>query len=1043
MKLIKQIQLFVQEGSSDKVYEIDLCETPSGEYLVNFRYGRRGGPLKDGTKTVFPVSLAEAEKTFATLEHEKRKKGYAPLGEVTIQEDFTREAPKKGEKRRKVIMKALRQATEGEEHETWPLSRIIWRAGELKFIEAEPLILKLADFSDHFNVYACVWALARTGSHKAIPFLEKVKDTATLPEHIRNLAVDVLLILGNEELQNKLIQNEKLTLPNQIQQQLNDQQYDALNETIKEYLLKLKTSSNKYIVSLYRLSWNDEALKQILLEALSELEAKPGTFKYLRQIFKTATMKDDFDIYGVLAKKFEKSPAGYRSGGYGWVYGPEGYVEPEKELKKENPSIAFSDKTKAYLSRKVVRDLERKGTDATEYTALASSILLAFDDEQDKKEPYAETHYEYVSNASGRGGRYENRAIHYDSYANHLAFNYILYKHSTRYQSQSKARWSCVGGYQPGQPAPKGREEAFSALWNEDPKNIVRLLANSRVERVHEFAIKVFNANPKFVEVIEIEHVIKFLKATFKPTSELGHALAIQKYNSTEPHKGLVIAMLESPHAEAVEAAKKWLQASKEVFLSDESFVCSLILSNVEGTRLWAREWLMLNTLTANVAEKVLSTSLSMLLTHKDLNTNEAFINSVTDTLILSLPEWVKRIHLETILLFISHNNTNLHLVGARLLLQNQSPVEEISESVLLSLIQSDKDTVRAVGLELIGKLPLQKLNQKKNLLISLLLSPLGDLRNNVRPILVKLAQQDPAFAVELAELLVPSLLMPEAYEGIHQDIVAFLTSEEVLPQLKYLDKTRVFALCKSRSSSAQTLGIKLVKQNIPPQELSMEEIVKLAGNALLESRTYAWSLYESQKELVKKEKEEAIKITDSYWEDSRKFGFDFFRAQFATEDWTPQLFMGLCDSVKIDVQAYGREMITKCFESQHGEYYLQSLSQHPDTQMQLFASNYLESYASGKPELIQSLELYFITLLSQVNKARTAKTRAMEFLRKESESNESVAKTAASIINRVSASISIQDKAKCIQLLMDLKKKYPQLDNLVKIHQVPDYQPN
>jgi predicted DNA-binding WGR domain protein len=74
LKLVRQAKLFFQEGTSDKVYEIDLCESGDG-FLVNFRYGRRGASLKEGTKTIFPVPLAEAEKVFAALEQEKRKKG--------------------------------------------------------------------------------------------------------------------------------------------------------------------------------------------------------------------------------------------------------------------------------------------------------------------------------------------------------------------------------------------------------------------------------------------------------------------------------------------------------------------------------------------------------------------------------------------------------------------------------------------------------------------------------------------------------------------------------------------------------------------------------------------------------------------------------------------------------------------------------------------------------------------------------------------------------------------------------------------------------
>jgi len=76
MKLIKQSQLHFQDGTSDKVYEVDLCEVGNETYLVNFRYGRRGLQLREGTKTDLPVSLEEAEKVFKKLVESKTKKGY-------------------------------------------------------------------------------------------------------------------------------------------------------------------------------------------------------------------------------------------------------------------------------------------------------------------------------------------------------------------------------------------------------------------------------------------------------------------------------------------------------------------------------------------------------------------------------------------------------------------------------------------------------------------------------------------------------------------------------------------------------------------------------------------------------------------------------------------------------------------------------------------------------------------------------------------------------------------------------------------------------
>ena len=76
MKIIEHQKLYYKEGNSDKVYEVDLCQTDTNEYVVNFRYGRRNARLKEGTKTVFPVELDKAKSIYGDLIKAKIRKGY-------------------------------------------------------------------------------------------------------------------------------------------------------------------------------------------------------------------------------------------------------------------------------------------------------------------------------------------------------------------------------------------------------------------------------------------------------------------------------------------------------------------------------------------------------------------------------------------------------------------------------------------------------------------------------------------------------------------------------------------------------------------------------------------------------------------------------------------------------------------------------------------------------------------------------------------------------------------------------------------------------
>jgi bifunctional non-homologous end joining protein LigD len=82
---LQSASLHFREGNSDKVYHAAI--EPKGEgYLVTFAYGRRGNTLTTGTKTTYPMSIAEATKVFDKLIASKLAKGYqyssAPAGET-------------------------------------------------------------------------------------------------------------------------------------------------------------------------------------------------------------------------------------------------------------------------------------------------------------------------------------------------------------------------------------------------------------------------------------------------------------------------------------------------------------------------------------------------------------------------------------------------------------------------------------------------------------------------------------------------------------------------------------------------------------------------------------------------------------------------------------------------------------------------------------------------------------------------------------------------------------------------------------------------
>ena len=72
----QNITLYFKDTKSDKQYNASL-EKSGKQFIVNFAYGKRGGNLKEGTKTKVPVSYEKAKIIYDKLVKSKTDNGYA------------------------------------------------------------------------------------------------------------------------------------------------------------------------------------------------------------------------------------------------------------------------------------------------------------------------------------------------------------------------------------------------------------------------------------------------------------------------------------------------------------------------------------------------------------------------------------------------------------------------------------------------------------------------------------------------------------------------------------------------------------------------------------------------------------------------------------------------------------------------------------------------------------------------------------------------------------------------------------------------------
>ncbi|MCP4439299.1 MAG: WGR domain-containing protein [Aureispira sp.] len=1051
MKLIKQTKLYFKQGNSDKVYEADLCEVGEGQYIVNFRYGRKGNSLNEGSKTVFPVSLEEAEKVYEKLVSSKTKKGYQEevqqtnvtptiaTPEVISTSDDGELTPEQA--RKKAVLAHLAGQAGGRK---WAISRAMWRAGELYIKEATPHILKLLSFEGtEMHEYSGLWALGRCGSSQPEVVARLQKGYQSDDDKIKRIAANALVLQAKGKERRAFLNGIIAKLPTALQDQVRGGNPQTLLRLMNEYKQNPKNRSFSFITDLYLLTDDYAHIRTALATFIRDLPFQAGYFRYLRHIFKAAELRQDGQIYGLMAYRIEAEKENFKIPKYSsssvWI-GRKWY-KPKQELKKDNSALAYSNKTRDYLTRRISRTLKRfADLEDLNYIKVATGILLQFDDKKDLTTARKIKRWSY----SNKTRRWTSRTTHFDTYSKFNTLYQILYGNSKRYQFDKVYKeWVCVNGFIPGTAEPKDREELHPHLWDQMPQALTHLIIGGKSERVIDFALRAFRANPKYKEYearFDLPLVIQLIKKSARSANLFGLELALKRYDAANPQLPLVLAMINSEVAAIREQAFTWISDNYSHFFSETGFVKDLMTHESKAIRSWMSSQLndIIKHLDAN-KRRILTTRIVGHIMNMRGDNQNILVKEYADMLSANFAEELRNLNVDVLGDMLEHPLVEAQLFATRCLVNHNVEPDRLPVEYVQRLINSNTAELRGSGIELLKGFSDMALAAQQDLLIKCSISKLADLRTAVRPLIGKLAKNFDDFAAEAVHKYLPILLRKETYEGLHEDVFKLL-SNELEQHLHIVERKMIFRLLNSDHSKANGLACILVDRYVPAKSLTMRSIIRFADHEILAARQLAAKMFNNNIARVKYERDEAVRILDAKWDDARAFAFDFFRKNFTKEDWTPQLLVSICDSVRKDVQAFGRELITKFFEDDHGEEYLTKLSQHPRPELQLFATNYLERFATDNIDRIKDLDLYFITILSHVNKARVAKDRILQFLYKESMKHHEVAALFANILDRLSATVAIGDKGMAIAMMRDIHEKYPNIDVPLTFKAAPVY---
>lgn len=1051
MQLLKRTTLFCQEGTSDKIYEVDLCRVAPDRYVVNFRYGRRGTTLKEGVKTDQPVDLAKAEKVFEKLVASKTSKGYqeaennvsSPQLELTVD----------SQKQTETILNYLTNSNP----EQWSLDRIIWRAGELKIKEATPLLINLLGTGTPLRDYSIIWSLGWCGDQTTIPVVDKIYRTTSTPKFVQRIALAALFKLADSTLIKKLKQDLSKKLPNSIRKLIKNKTGEELLTALKTELEESHNRRIDIIENLYLI--NDPKVRPALLNYLKNCPLKPGYFKAIRHLFKLAEYYQDSDFFGLLSYRIEKEPATYYEGSYSFhirLPNDAGYVSKhrqeynsqtgkweavtasafEREMQSEDSRLAYGNKTRTYFQKRTWRTLKKLGQqEDSQYIPMATEVLLAFSD-SDAQPPRQITFYRW----DWEEQRSKKTTLLWDSYANYLSFCHILYENSPRYTlAENTLAWRCKSPYKPGNPEPSQREEAFPHLWEGQPQYLVRLLQESACLPVHQFAVKVLRDCQSFLDQLEIETIIQFIQSQYVVTAQLGFDLVKIKFQNQADCLPLLVALANSIIPEARATAYQWIEEQKNLVFEQSSVLAALMTSPYTDTRQFTKKLLNKSVLAEDIANSVLGQVFALLISFSLADTER--IQEIGEILLLCFAPQLRNLGLEVIQDLLNHPLFAVQELGAKVLLNHAIPVVSLPGGVIDALIHSEYESVRTIGIRLFGQLPDETLLKSDRLILSFILHELPDIRAAIRPVLRRLGTTYPEFGLPLAEILLDNLFTAETHEGLHRDLFQILQTDltgwkvDATPEM-----TR--RLLNSPSTPSQELAGSILNANLDLwiEHFETGEIIQFSHHEVVALRVAAREMIMRILPRLKQQPQElaiAVRFLESKWEDSQEFGFRFFSTFLSPEDYTPEILVALCDSNNADVRKFGREMLIRCFKEVDGQDYLLKFSEHPSADMQLFATNYLENYASNHPEYLEALQPYFIRVLSQVNKGRIAKQRIFAFLEREALNSPSAAKIVAEILTRQSATVAIGDKAKSLEIMLKLHRQYPDISLPIQVKPV------
>jgi len=748
MKLIKKTLLHYQKGTSNKVYNVYLIEISPENYVVNFEYGRFGGNLKEGTKTKEAVDLAKAQKLYDSLVISKMNKEY----QIKEGYDSTKQEEKKGRKNltpdeyKLLIVERLKRVGQIETIEetthsrangatgfraihaslventttisklkkvdNYEISRLIYRAGELKIAEAKELIVKIYEMNtneENAFYYSVAWALGRYRDASLRLTIESLREK--LDKSSRYIVEEALFMLnekrekahiealsfpmpyavslGAKNIKEFLEQTKLLsTMINETYKRYKcaDDWYNDEKKRVKSELTPLLSQADELYLKLYMWATIDVEYKKAFHSIIHLLPVTEFNFSLYRRLYKMAEMREDHVVLGKLVTLIESKKMGC-------------YETYDYTIREYKRTIGCS---KRYFKKRSLRYLDDLSHyNNLSYIAFSKSILLSMNPFIDEFKPFEVGYYD---------NNWNWKTKKYDAFASHLTFMKILYGAGKRYMIEpSKKQWEIANN----SIKEEYRPELHPELWDEHIEDVVEILAESCVLEVQTFAFNVLKENPKALQNIELEMLLHMVDLKHKEARELFFDVLKEKYTQTKDER-IIKACLFSEDEIIINFALDMIDENIEILLMNGLIIALIEQGSDKSFNAIAP---LLEKLKPQEYQIIIQESIAMLMQLP------LPLNSIVGARVLTILTYLSEgVTAEDISRIMSEDGLNeRHKLGAYLIRTKGFEHLEIPLALKEKIAQYNDSEMLATTIYLLGKLSDEELMNASDMLVSFL----------------------------------------------------------------------------------------------------------------------------------------------------------------------------------------------------------------------------------------------------------------------------------------------------------------------------------